>query len=206
MSLTRRHLMGAAGAFTALTLASPSLAQAELTAAQRDLLERAESYLQGVRSVRGRFVETGPRGQTSNGAFYLRRPGRMRFEYDAPSRLILVADGTFVHRWDPRLETDQRVPMNQTPLSILLADRVSFGSRYIRVDRVQATSGGGAQITVSDRRQNRRGSLTMVFGGSPYRLREWTVTDAQGGRTRVQLVTLQSASGLAHSLFQDPHT
>jgi len=204
MSLTRRHLMGAAGALAAVAMTGPAFAQASLNAEQRRLLERAQTYLQGVRSVRGRFVETGPRGQRSSGAFYLRRPGRMRFEYDAPSRLVLVADGTFVHRWDPRLETDQRVPMNQTPLSILLADQVSFGSRYIRVDRVSATS-DGAQITVSDTRQNRRGSLTMVFGGSPYRLREWTVTDAQGGRTRVQLVTLQGASGLANSLFQDPH-
>lgn len=204
MSLTRRHLMGAAGALAAVVAAGPAFAQANLNAEQRRLLERAQTYLQGVRSVRGRFVETGPRGQQASGAFYLRRPGRMRFEYDAPSRLILVADGTFVHRWDPRLETDQRVPMNQTPLSILLADQVSFGSRYIRVDRVTATL-DGAQITVSDTRQNRHGSLTMVFGGSPYRLREWTVTDAQGGRTRVQLVTLQAASSLADSLFRDPH-
>lgn len=203
MSLTRRHIMGAGCAFAALAAAGPVLAQDGLTAEQRRLVERAQTYMNTMRSVRGRFAETGPRGQRSSGAFYLRRPGRMRFEYDAPSRLVVVADGTFIHRWDPRLETYQRVPTNQTPLSLLLGESASFSSRYISIDDVSATT-DGAQIRLRDNRRPREGSLTLVFGGSPYRLREWTVRDAQGAATRVQLATISAAEGLANSLFANP--
>lgn len=203
MSLNRRDLLGAAGAFTALAVAGPALAQSGLNAEQRRLVERAQTYMNTMRSVRGRFAETGPRGQRSQGAFYLRRPGRMRFEYDAPSRLVVVADGTFIHRWDPRLEAYQRVPTNQTPLSLLLGESASFTSRYIRIDDVSATT-DGVQIRLRDTRRLREGSLTLVFGGSPYRLREWTVRDAQGAATRVQLATINAAEGLADSLFRNP--
>lgn len=203
MSLNRRDLLGAASAFTALAVAGPALAQSGLNAEQRRLVERAQTYMNTMRSVRGRFAETGPRGQRSQGAFYLRRPGRMRFEYDAPSRLVVVADGTFIHRWDPRLEAYQRVPTNQTPLSLLLGESASFTSRYIRIDDVSATS-DGVQIRLRDTRRLREGSLTLVFGGSPYRLREWTVRDAQGAATRVQLATINAAEGLADSLFRNP--
>lgn len=203
MSLNRRDLLGAASAFTALAMAGPALAQSGLNAEQRRLVERAQTYMNTMRSVRGRFAETGPRGQRSQGAFYLRRPGRMRFEYDAPSRLVVVADGTFIHRWDPRLEAYQRVPTNQTPLSLLLGESASFTSRYIRIDDVSATS-DGVQIRLRDTRRLREGSLTLVFGGSPYRLREWTVRDAQGAATRVQLATINAAEGLADSLFRNP--
>ena len=203
MSLTRRHLLAGATAATALTLAGPALAQTGLNAEQRRLVARAQTYMNAMRSVRGRFIETGPRGQRSQGAFYLRRPGRMRFEYDAPSRLVVTADGNFIHRWDPRLEVYQRVPTNQTPLSLLLGEDASFSSRYIRIEDVTATS-DGCQIRLRDSRRPREGSLTLVFGGSTYRLREWTVRDAQGAATRVQLATSNQASGLADSLFRNP--
>jgi len=203
MSLTRRHLLAGASAATALAIGGPALAQSNMNAEQRRLLARAETYLQSMRSVRGRFAETGPRGQRASGAFYLRRPGRMRFEYDAPSRLTVVADGNFIHRWDPRLEVYQRAPTNQTPLGLLLADNSSFSNRFVRVEDVRATS-DGARIVLRDRRRLNEGTLTLVFGGNPYRLREWTVTDAQGAETRVQLATISAASDLSDSLFRNP--
>ena len=203
MSLTRRHLLGGASAATALALAGPVLAQTGLTEAERRLVSRAQTYLQSMASVRGRFSETGPRGQRASGAFYLRRPGRMRFEYDAPSRLVVVADGLNIHRWDPRLEVYQRVPTAQTPLSLLLGETASFSNRNIQILRVIPTT-DGVQIQMVDRRRPREGTLTLVFGGNPYRLREWVAMDAQGAATRVQLLTINPAEGLADSLFRNP--
>ncbi|MBN8553230.1 MAG: outer membrane lipoprotein carrier protein LolA [Caulobacterales bacterium] len=205
MRLTRRNILAGAAAATALGLAGPVLAQASLNAEQRRLVERAQTYLNSMSSVRGRFSETGPRGQRASGAFYLRRPGRMRFEYDAPSQLVVTADGSFIHRWDPRLEVYQRLPTNQTPLSLLLDNNAGFSNRYIRIEDVTATS-DGCQITLRDSRRPREGSLTLVFGGSTYRLREWTVRDAQGAATRVQLTTIMPVSSLADSLFRNPRS
>ena len=203
MSLTRRHLLAGTTAVTALALAGPVLAQEGLSEAERRLVARAQTYLQSMTSVRGRFSETGPRGQRASVAFYLNRPGRMRFEYDAPSRLVVVADGNNIHRWDPRLEVYQRVPTSQTPLSLLLAETASFSNRNIQILRV-VPSTDGVQIQLNDRRRPREGTLTLEFGGNPYRLRGWVVMDAQGAATRVQLATINAASSLPASLFRNP--
>lgn len=200
MQPSRRALC--AGLLAAPLLGSPGLvrAQAQLTAEQRALVERAAAYLQGLTSARGRFVETGPNGQTRSGAFYLQRPGRMRFEYDAPSNLLVVSDGSNVKRWDPRLNSFQQAPLARTPLRVFLAREIRL-DRDVRIDRVTA-SGDGFVVVARDPQAPNQGSLSLVFGGDPLRLREWTVTDAQGQGTRVQLVTLQPASGLDPNLFQ----
>lgn len=203
MSLTRRHLLAGTTAVTVLALAGPALAQEGLSADEQRLVARAQTYLQSMTSVRGRFSETGPRGQRASGAYYLSRPGRMRFEYDAPSRLVVVADGTNIHRWDPRLEVYQRVATTQTPLSLLLAETASFSNRNIRILRVVPSS-DGAQIQLTDRRRPRDGTLTLEFGGNPYRLRGWVVMDAQGGATRVQLATINQVASMPSSLFRNP--
>ena len=200
MQLSRRALCAGIALTPLLGPAGAASAQSGLSAEDRELVQRAATYLQGLTSARGRFVETGPGGRSSSGAFYLQRPGRMRFEYDAPSRLLVVSDGSNVKRWDPRLNTFQQVPLGRTPLRVFLAREIRL-DRNVRIDRVTRTS-DGFTITARDPQAPNQGSLTLAFGGSPLRLREWTVTDAQGQRTRVQLVTLQAASGLDADLFQ----
>lgn len=203
MLIDRRLLLAGLAAGAALpgaALPGAALAQSGLDAEGQAVVREATAYLQGLTGARGRFAETGPRGQSRSGAFYLQRPGRMRFEYDAPSGLIVVSDGSNVKRYDPRLNTFEQVPLSQTPLSVLLAREVRL-DRNVRIDRAVRTE-GGYQIVARDPRRLNEGSLTLNFGGNPLRLREWTITDAQGARTRVQLVTLTPASNLDASLFQ----
>lgn len=200
MQLSRRALCATLALAPLAGAAGAAVAQSGLTAEQRGLVEQAATYLQGLTSARGRFVETGPGGQSRSGAFYLQRPGRMRFEYDAPSNLLVVADGSNVKRWDPRLNSFQQAPLGRTPLRVFLAREIRL-DRNVNIERVARTS-DGFTLTARDPQAPNQGSLTLAFGGSPLRLREWTVTDAQGQRTRVQLVTLQPASGLDPSLFQ----
>ncbi|MDB5420500.1 MAG: cell envelope biosis protein LolA, partial [Brevundimonas sp.] len=121
--------------------------------------------------------------------------------YTNPAGLLVVADGYNVKRYDPRLETFRQVPLGQTPLSTFLARNVRF-DQGVRIDRVQRMAGGAYTITARDSRRPTDGAVTLGFYGSPVRLQEWTITDAQGGRTRTQLTSLNPAPGLAASLFQ----
>jgi Outer membrane lipoprotein-sorting protein len=104
-------------------------------------------------------------------------------------------------RYDPRLNTFQQVPLGQTPLSTFLSRNVSF-DQGVRVDDVTIRPSGAFAVTVRDARRPNEGYAILAFAGSPMRLQEWTVVDAQGTRTRTQLTSLSPASGLSASLFQ----
>ena len=184
-------------ALGAAALASPAFAQAGLPAEQAALAERARDYLQGLTSVRGRFTQVDPQGRRSAGVFSLKRPGRVRFEYDAPSGLIVAADGTNVLVWDRRLRTFDRYPLGATPLDL-------FIGREIRLDRgvtVERVTQSGDTFTLAARgRRRSEGRVELTFSSNPVRLRGWTVIDAQGRATRVSLSGLEPAT-LPNDLF-----
>lgn len=200
MTLSRRAFALGTAALAGLA-AAPALAQSGLSAEDRAVLGRAQTYLQGLTSARGTFVETGPGGQRRQGRFYLQRPGRMRFEYTDPAGLLVVSDGSNVMRYDPRLNVFRQVPLGSTPLSTFLARNVRL-DQGVRIDRVTRMASGAFAITARDSRNPNEGHVILSFAGSPMRLHEWTIVDAQGARTRTQLTTLEPASGLAASLFQ----
>lgn len=202
MTLSRRDLTFGLPAAAALAgLSGPALAQSGLSADDQAVLARAQSYLQGLTSAQGEFTETGPGGQVRRGRFWLQRPGKMRFEYTEPAGLLVVSDGSNVMRYDPRLNVFRQVPLGQTPLSTFLARNVRL-DQGVRIDRITRMASGAFAITARDSRRPNEGSVILAFAGEPLRLQEWTITDAQGGRTRTQLTSLAPASGLAASLFQ----
>jgi outer membrane lipoprotein-sorting protein len=200
MTLSRRDL-GFGFAAVAALAALPASAQSGLSEADRAVLNQAQAYLQNLTAAQGTFVETGGGGQRREGRFYLQRPGRMRFEYTTPAGLLVVSDGSNVKRWDPRLEVFRQVPLGQTPLSTFLARNVRL-DQGVTIERVTRMQSGAFAITARDARRPRDGQVILAFAGNPLRLQEWTITDAQGARTRTQLTTLQPASGLAASLFR----
>jgi outer membrane lipoprotein-sorting protein len=199
MSLTRRTLT--------LSLAAAALASPALAAIGPDdqaLVDKATAYLQSLDEARGRFTQTDAQGRTTQGTFYLKRPGKARFEYDPPSGLVVVSDGAAVTVADSRLMTFNRYPLAATPLSLFLARtiRLDRGVAITAVDRLA----GGFVITARDGKKKTAGQLALAFADSPLQLTGWTVTDAQGRTTRVKLQNLQRTSGLDRALFtpKDP--
>src|SRR5690606_30527734 len=162
---------------------------------------QAQPHLPAMSTAQGTCVETGPTKPRRSGSDYLQRPVKMRIEHTEPAGLLVVADGNNVSRWDPRLNVFRQAPLGQTPLSTFLAREVRL-DQGVKIDRVTRMDSGAFAITARDARRPNEGSVILAFAGSPVRLQEWTITDAQGSRTRVQLTTLQPAPGLASSLFQ----
>lgn len=201
MTITRRSL---ALALAAAPFAGPALAQPTLPAADKALVDRAVAYLEGLTEAKARFAQTDGRGRTTTGALYMKRPGKARFAYDAPSGLLVVSDGGVVSVQDKRLKTFDQYPLVATPLSLFLAKsiRLDKGVTITRVSRMT----DGFSITARDGKKETAGQITLTFTDSPLALAGWTVTDAQNRPTRIQLIGLQRASGLDRSLFvlKDP--
>jgi outer membrane lipoprotein-sorting protein len=198
-----------AAAAPAALVAAPAAAVAApsgLSTEDQALVNRAADYIQNLGAAKGRFVQTDARGGSSQGAFYIKRPGKIRFEYDKPSGLLVVSDGYNVKVSDARLKTFDSYPLGRTPLAVFLAKQVRLDKGVV-VDRVERTA-DGFQITARDGKNRNQGSITLAFADTAApRLKEWTVVDAQGGRTRVQLTSLEPAGGLDDALFtlRDPN-
>jgi outer membrane lipoprotein-sorting protein len=186
-----------AGILAALTVGA--IPASALTPEQTALEAKAVAYLQGLTSAEGRFVQTDAKGQKTEGKFYLERPGRIRFEYDPPAQLVVVSDGHNVTVYDRRLRTANFYPLGLTPLHVLLAKTIRF-DKAAAIDQVERTA-DGFEIVAHDGKHASEGSITLEFSDSPVRLLEWTITDASGRKTRVQLTSLKPAGGFDPKTF-----
>ncbi|WP_421933750.1 LolA family protein [Phenylobacterium sp.] len=196
--LTRRALaLGLAALPLPALAARPAIAP--LSADDRALVDRAATYLQGLTEAKGRFVQTDARGTMTQGTVYLKRPGKARFAYEAPSGLLVVADGANVSVADSRLKTFDRYPLMATPLSIFLARQIKLDRGVVISDVSRLAD--GFTITARDGKKQAEGQITLTFSDNPLALVGWTVSDAQGQSTRIRLSGLQRASGLAPTLF-----
>jgi outer membrane lipoprotein-sorting protein len=201
--LSRRSLVAGLASLTA----APALAATpapSLTVQDRALVDRAAAYLEGLTEAKGRFVQTDPRGYSTQGALYLKRPGKARFAYDPPTGLLVVSDGGVVSIQNTRLKTFESYPLSATPLSIFLARRIRL-DRGVVITRVTRRN-DGFSLTARDGSRKAEGQIVLDFVDRPLALAGWTVSDAQGQSTTVRISNLQRASGLASSLFvlKDP--
>lgn len=195
----RRALTLGLAAFGLLLRAPAAAAQGALSPDDQALVDKAVAYLEGLTEARAKFAQTDARGRTTTGQLFLKRPGKARFAYDPPSGLTVVSDGHVVMVNDERLHTFDQYPLGTTPLSLFLAKTIRL-DRGVAIQRV-ARSGRGFAITARDGKKQTAGEITLVFDDSPLALTGWSVTDAQGRATRVQLLGLERASGLDKQLF-----
>ncbi len=163
-------------------------------------LQRFAAYLNGIRTMTARFRQVANNGAVSMGKLWVARPGRMRFEYDPPNPITLLADSTYVYYWDKELKQASKYELRSTPAWFLLRDPVSFGADVI-VTSVQH-AGAAIGVTVVESAQPDAGSLTLVFTENPPILRQWIVVDQQGKTTTVTLSDLQFGMALDPTLFQ----
>jgi outer membrane lipoprotein-sorting protein len=186
-------------AFLATSLALP-LAAALPAGAQGVDVSAINAYLQRLRGASGQFVQTNPNGSRQTGRFYLAKPGRIRFEYDAPAGAMVISDGNWVGVFDPKSNRNPtRYPLGRTPLRILLSDRMSLAQPGL----VQGATrdGNGVHITAVDPNAPGEGRLVMTFSENPVALRGWTVVTSNGQRTRVDVTSLQQGGSFERSMF-----
>jgi outer membrane lipoprotein-sorting protein len=168
---------------------------------QRALIERVSNYLSSVQTMVGNFVQVGPDGGRTEGQIYLQKPGKVRFEYNPPSPIDVVADGQSVVVRDRKLATQDLYPLSQTPLRFLLADRIDL----LRDTNLVSVTADDVFVTlVIDEKQALVGThrLMMMFGAKDFQLRQWTVTDPQGYDTTVAVYNLDTTKKPDPSLFK----
>jgi outer membrane lipoprotein-sorting protein len=168
---------------------------------QRPLVDRISNYLSSVQVLSGDFVQIGPDGGRTVGKFYIQKPGKVRFEYEPPSPIELIADGSSVVVRDRKLATQDLYPLSQTPLRYLLADQIDL----VRDTNLVAVSQDPSYVSVTiEERQILVGTnrLVLMFGAKDMTLRQWTVTDPQGYDTTVAVYNLDTVHKPDPNMFK----
>jgi outer membrane lipoprotein-sorting protein len=179
--------------------AAPSQATA-FDAHQRALLGKVSGYLSSVQTLVGNFVQLGPDGRRVDGTFFIQKPGKVRFQYNPPSPIDIIADGSSVVVRDRSLETSDYYPLSQTPLRYLLADRIDL----LRDTDVVSVSADDSFVTVVvEETQVMVGTnrLMLMFDAKTLALKQWTVTDPQGLDTTVAVYNLDTVKKPDPNLF-----
>jgi outer membrane lipoprotein-sorting protein len=189
--------------FCLSALAPHAVAAAEpaFTGEQRADLARISAYLNGIHSLSGHFLQVGPDGAPQEGTFYIKKPGRLRFEYDKPSPVLVVADGSTIAVMNSKLRTTDRYPLLNSPLRVILSDNVDLASD----SRIASVSREPGAVSVVARQNSgpAQGQITLTFAdsGTQLELRQWQVLDAQNMRTVVVVSDLKSGVDLPTRLF-----
>ena len=202
-NFTRRGVLGGlALALLALPAFAAAPPAAKLSAADQADLDRIQAYLNSIKVVRGKFEQTNPDGSVSSGTIWLSRPGRMRFEYDAPTKLLIVCDGNFIEVNDENLKDIQFVPVQDTPAWLILRDGIQLSGdvTVIRFERGPKIF----RVSVAQSNDQSDSTLTMTFSDDPLVLRQWSVIDPQGRATTVALTDLQETAPPGHCTFVLP--
>ncbi len=174
-----------------------SVTDPELT--HRETIDQISASINKISTLEGRFLQIAPNGSVDEGAFYMRRPGRLRFEYDDPNPNLIVADGTWVILENRDLKTVDRYPLRATPLKLLLKKQVDLAKDAMIVAVEQHPE--ALVITIRDDKDDAQGELSMVFSQPDFTLMQWVITDAQGLQTTVALRDIKQGTKINPALF-----
>ena len=196
----------ALGAARAAVLASflatlpGDLAAAALNAVDQADVRRIESYLNGITTLKSRFIQRSSTGNLASGVLYLSRPGRVRFEYDPPAQILLVADGLFLIYIDKELQQISNIPISATPLSVLVDANVKLANSH-DVEKVERGA-GTLSVTLGMKDDPESGTVRLLFADGPLALKKWYIRDAQGVEVQVSLLDSERGMMFDSGLFQ----
>ena len=179
----------------------PALAQEPAKSAA---IERVETYLNQLTTLKAQFSQVAPDGALSEGVFYLKRPGKMRWEYAAPTPVLIVSNGSELVFYDKQLEQVSTVPLESTLIGFLAEKPLKLSGR-VEVTHTESKN-GVLRLSVIQRGKPDEGKLQMTFAENPLELRNLTITDATGQTTQVALESAEFGLDLSPELFifRDP--
>lgn len=181
-----------------VVIGAPAIAQSA------NALASVQSHLKATSSMTADFVQTDRNGQRLSGKLTLKRPGKIRFQYQKDVPLLIVGDGSRLTMIDYQVKQVQSWPVKNSPLGALL-DPDRDLTKYAKV--VPTGSDDVLSVEVKDPKRPEYGTITMVFirdGAAPggLRLRGWVALDSQNNRTRIDLSNQKFNVAVGDSAFK----
>ncbi|MBX7146429.1 MAG: outer membrane lipoprotein carrier protein LolA [Alphaproteobacteria bacterium] len=173
-----------------------------LTPKDLDDITRVEDYMNQIQTLKARFQQYSPDSGIAFGTIYIKRPGRMRVEYEPPSAVVLIADGSLVSYYDREIDELSQAPLSSTPAWFLVRDPVSL-TKDVTITAIERAP-GALRIALYQTKEPDAGSVELIFSDKPLELKQWAIVDPNGKETRVGLFGSSIGSELPDSLFERP--
>ena len=183
---------------TVATASSIPLAQAKIGKKDAKTIAKISKHFSSVPTMMGEFVQFGPDGEQTGGRFFIKRPGKVRFDYTKPSPILVKADGRTVGVHNRKLKTWDFFPLSKTPLRLLLADRINVNDKSIKSVK---TEDDLTTVVLGNKSIFGNSKITLMFDPKSFDLRQWTITDNQGKDTTVMIFNVQRNIDLNRRLF-----
>jgi len=165
------------------------MALASPVAAEKISLNEISSYFNAMTTAEAQFSQITDTGETSTGRLFIRRPGRIRFEYDPPEATLVVVGGGQVAVFDPKSRDEPlRFPLRHSPLNLILEREVDLAQRDMVVAHFEVES--QTAVTLQDPENPDYGFIQLIFNDNPVQLHQWVVQDNSGGQTHIILLPL----------------
>jgi outer membrane lipoprotein-sorting protein len=177
----------------AVGVAEPA-AQAASPAAQK-----IATHFSSVQTMTGDFVQFGPKGEQTGGKFFIERPGKIRFNYEKPSPIRVVADGKSVVINNKKLDTWDIYPLGKTPLKLLLSENIDLSDGKVKNVKEEDDL---TTIVLGDKNIFGDSKISMMFDPKSSDLRQWTITDAKGLDTTVMIFNVKQGEKIDPSVFK----
>jgi len=167
-------------------------------------LEEIEKYLNSIKTIESNFTLTDTNGNKTTGKFMLHRPGKMRFEYDAPIKDFIVADGTRIYFYDSEMKQPSSMPLDNSLANLFLREEINL-SKDIEVSKIYNDK-NLIKMTLQNKKEPLYGSLTLFLGKNPLELTRWKVTDSQNLSTFIELNNVKFNTKIDENIFyyRDP--
>lgn len=175
--------------------------ESEFTEEQLAAIGKVNAYFNELENLKGRFLQTDPDKKQMRGRFYVKKPGRFRFDYGSPSLKVIISDGRWLAIQDHDLNTEDVYELDNTPFRLLLRKDVDLlrDARIFDVQEVEDL----IIITLQDKDPDVSGRITLFLTKDPeLTLKEWVTIDAQGLETRVQLSQVDTTEDIDPNLFK----
>lgn len=163
-------------------------------------INTVESYLNSLVTLQSHFIQTANDGRQATGTFMLKRPGRLRFEYDPPVKDFIVADGGFIYYYDGQMKQQSSTPISKSLADFFLRDELRL-SGDISISDIKRMEDHLLYLTLVQSKDPLAGSLTLMFGENPLELKKWRIVDAQGLTTEVALSDTRTGVSFDNNIF-----
>jgi len=199
LQFSRRAFLGLALA-TLGVLPAAAAEPMQLTPQQQAGVNSISDFLNSFKTMQGEFTQVSPKGNMSQGVFYISKPGKMRFEYAPPNPFLIVADGTWLTVKNVKKEKGDQFPLSQTPLRLVLSNKVDI-LQDTKITDFQDQD-GILSVTLEDKKSTLgSGQLTLVYDKTRNALQQWIVIDGKGRRTTVTLENVRAGIEADPKLF-----
>jgi len=162
-------------------------------------LSRIEKYLNNLTTITADFTQDTSDGNVAVGKFYLERPNKMRWEYEPPTPILMVSNGSFITYFDRGLAQISHIPIDSTLAAFLIRPKISF-SDDITLDSLTKYKGIIA-ISVHQTAKADEGELTMEFADKPLVIRSFMIKDSSGEITKISFQNARFGQTIEPELF-----